>query len=171
MLTPVRPGGARLRPVGHRYVFRSTWHLDAPVADVTAALEEVGSYPAWWPEVREATRIDEDTYELRCRSTLPYDLVFETRRSVHDTVGGVLEANMIGDLEGFSRWTISADPLGAGTVAVFDEDVVANKRLLRVLEPVARPGFRANHWLMMRHGEAGLRVYLAGLRHGRTIGA
>jgi hypothetical protein len=118
--------------------------------------------------VRAATRIDDDTYELRCRSTLPYDLVFETQRSVHDTVGGVLEANLIGDLEGFSRWTITPD--GAGTLAVFDEDVVANKRLLRMLEPVARPAFKANHWLMMRHGRAGLRVYLAGLRFGRSIG-
>jgi hypothetical protein len=155
--------------VRHRYIFRSSWRLEAPPADVTAALEEVGSYPAWWPEVRAATRIDDDTYELRCRSTLPYDLVLETQRSVHDTVGGVLEANLIGDLEGFSRWTITPD--GPGTLAVFDEDVVANKRLLQMLEPVARPAFKANHWLMMRHGRAGLRVYLAGLRHGRSIGA
>jgi hypothetical protein len=83
---------------------------------------------------------------------------------VHDVDGGLLEANLIGDLEGFSRWTITPD--GAGATAVFDEDVVATKRLLRVLAPVARPGFRANHWLMMRHGEAGLRVYLAGMQRG-----
>ena len=151
------------------YVFRSIWHFDAPVADVTTALEAVGDYPAWWPEVRAATRIDEDTYELRCRSTLPYDLVFETRRAVHDPAGGILEANMIGDLEGFSRWTISS--VGTGTEAVFDEDVIANKRALQKVELVARPAFKANHWMMMRHGEAGLRVYLAGLRHGRTLGA
>jgi hypothetical protein len=148
--------------VARRYIFQSTWRLDAPSETVVSALECIDDYPRWWPEVREATRIDEDTYELRCRSTLPYDLVFETRRSVHDVAGGVLEAHMIGDLEGFSRWTITAD--GNGTRAVFDEDVVANKRLLQVLEPVARPAFRANHWLMMRHGEAGLRVYLAGWR-------
>jgi hypothetical protein len=154
-------------PVARRYVFRSTWRLDASPQDVTAALECLDDYPRWWPEVREARRIDDDTYELRCRSTLPYDLVFETRRAVHDVTGGVLEANMIGDLEGFSRWTITAD--GAGTIAVFDEDVITTKKLLRVLEPVARPGFRANHWSIMRHGEAGLRVYLAGLRRGRTL--
>jgi hypothetical protein len=153
--------------VRHRYVFRSAWCLDAAPADVTAALECIDDYPTWWPEVRDATPIDEDTYELRCRSTLPYDLVFETRRSVHDVAGGVLEANMIGDLEGFSRWTISAE--GAGTRAVFDEDVMLNKRLLRALEPIARPGFRMNHWLMMRHGQAGLRVYLAGLQRGRAV--
>jgi hypothetical protein len=153
--------------MGHRYVFQSTWRFDAAAGDVTASLEAIGEYPAWWPEVRAATRIDEDTYELRCRSTLPYDLVFETRRAVHDPLGGILEANMIGDLEGFSRWTISA--VGTGTVAVFDEDVVTTKPLLQKLEPVARPAFRANHWLMMRHGEAGLRVYLAGLRYGRSL--
>jgi hypothetical protein len=153
----------------HRYVFRSVWRLDASPFEVTTALECLDDYPRWWREVRAATRIDENTYELRCRSTLPYDLVFETKRSVHDVEGGVLEANMTGDLEGFSRWTITAD--GNGTQAVFDEDVVANKRLLRALEPVARPGFRANHWLMMRHGEAGLRVYVAGLQRGRDVNA
>ena len=46
--------------------------------------------------------------------------------------------------------------------AVFEEEVTATKALLRYLAPVARPAFRANHTLMMRHGQAGLRVYLAG---------
>jgi hypothetical protein len=91
-------------------------------------------------------------------------LVFRTRQSVRDTRNGLLEANMTGDLEGFSRWTVT--PTGNGTLAVFDEDVVANKGLLRALEPIARPAFKANHWLMMRHGEAGLNVYLAGFRQG-----
>ena len=44
--------------------------------------------------------------------------------------------------------------------------MVANKALLRRLAPIARPAFRANHALMMRHGERGLRTYLAGFEHG-----
>ena len=69
---------------------------------------------------------------------------------------------MTGDLEGFSRWTISAD--GDGTSATFDEQVVATKPMLRRLELIARPAFKANHTKMMRDGERGLETYCASLR-------
>ena len=38
------------------------------------------------------------------------------------------------------------------------------KPLLRRLELIARPAFKANHSRMMRDGERGLRTYLAGYR-------
>ena len=47
-------------------------------------------------------------------------------------------------------------------MCVFDEEVVTTKRTLNVLAPVARPLFKLNHEFMMRHGEAGLRTFLAG---------
>jgi hypothetical protein len=74
-------------------------------------------------------------------------------------VARVLEATLSGDLDGFSRWTITA--VDGGTVAVFEEEVETTKRALRLLAPVARPAFRANHWLMMRHGQAGLQARLS----------
>ena len=141
------------------YRFTSYWRVRATVEEAYAALHDLESYPAWWPEVKEATRVDDKTFALRCRSTLPYDLVFHTTQAVEDPSSGILEASMTGDLEGFSRWTITAE--GAGTLAVFEEEVEAKKRLLRVLAPVARPVFRFNHELMMRHGESGLRARLA----------
>jgi hypothetical protein len=147
------------------YVFRSEWRIDAPPDDVYLALEELRRYPDWWREVRQVTQLDEDTAEIRCRATLPYDLVFLSSQSVRNRGGGVLEAKLAGDLDGFSRWTITAD--GSGTLAVFDEEVVATKRLLQVLAPVARPVFRANHELMMRHGQQGLRTYVSGVSLGR----
>jgi hypothetical protein len=79
-------------------------------------------------------------------------------------VNRVLEAKLTGDLEGFSRWTITAT--GSGADLLFEEEVVTTKALLRRLAPIARPAFRANHALMMRHGERGLRTYLAGYEHG-----
>jgi hypothetical protein len=81
---------------------------------------------------------------------------------VRDAGARILEANMSGDLDGFSRWTISSAP--NGTSAVFEEEVVATKTLLRRLELIARPAFKANHTKMMRDGERGLRTYLAGYR-------
>lgn len=151
------------------YVFRSEWHLAAPPDDVYVALEELRGYPDWWPEIRRVTQLDERTAEVHCKATLPYELVFVTSQIRRDREAGVLEASLRGDLDGFSRWTITAD--GSGTLAVFDEEVTAAKRLLQVLAPVARPVFRANHELMMRHGQRGLRTYLAGLALGRVADA
>jgi uncharacterized protein YndB with AHSA1/START domain len=149
----------------NHYVFRSEWRIDAPPADVYAVLHELPDYPAWWPEVRTTEEVGEQAYRLTCRSTLPYDLVFVTTQARQDPEAGVLEANLAGDLDGFSRWTITAS--GTGSLAVFEEEVDATKPLLRRLAAVARPAFKANHSLMMRHGQAGLRTYVAGYRLGR----
>ena len=143
------------------YSFRSQWPLPAPVDDVFLALSDLGDYPTWWPEVRTVRQVSEDCAELVCRSFLPYELVFTSRQSRKDREAGVLEAALEGDLAGFSRWTITAD--GAGTLAVFEEEVTAEKGLLRKLARVARPAFQANHAIMMRHGRQGLRTYLAGM--------
>jgi hypothetical protein len=145
-----------------RYEFRSTWHVNATPHDVYAALERLADYPLWWPQVRTVTPLGNDAYELVCRSTLPYDLRFRTEQTIRNPADRVLEATMTGDLDGFSRWTISS--ASSGTVATFDEEVVATKPLLRRLELVARPAFKANHTRMMRDGERGLRTYLAGYR-------
>jgi len=37
---------------------------------------DVASYPIWWPQVPSARQLDDTSGELRCRSMLPYDLVF-----------------------------------------------------------------------------------------------
>jgi hypothetical protein len=147
---------------GSRYEFRSTWHLSAAADDVYAVLERLPDYPLWWPQVRSVTVVNDHAYELVCRSSLPYELSFTTEQAVRNPVDRVLEARLAGDLEGFSRWTIGSD--AAGTTATFTEAVVANKALLRRLEPLARPAFKANHARMMRDGERGLRTYLAGYR-------
>jgi hypothetical protein len=145
-----------------RYEFCSTWHVNAAPADVYAVLERLPDYPLWWPQVRSVTPRGDGAYALVCRSSLPYELRFTTTQSVRDPVDRVLEASMTGDLEGFSRWRIGAD--AEGTTATFEEDVVATKALLRRLEPLARPAFKANHRRMMRDGERGLRTFLAGYR-------
>jgi ribosome-associated toxin RatA of RatAB toxin-antitoxin module len=137
--------------MSHRYVFHTSWHLDAHPDEVYAALHDVARYPEWWPQVRSVRAIDEVTGELRCRSMLPYDLVFVVTRETEDPVARVLAARQTGDLEGTSRWTITADD--SGSVAVFDEDVVVRKALVRA-------ALRFNHDLMMRDGERGLRRYL-----------
>ena len=142
-----------------RYVFRSTWHLPAGRGEVYRALVDVGSYPQWWPQVRAARQLDGTSGELRCRSLLPYELRFVVRREVEDAAAGILRAELAGDLTGWSQWTVSDD--GAGTVAVFDEDVRVGNAMLRVAGRLVRPVLTFNHDAMMRAGERGLRRHLA----------
>ncbi|MFD4528684.1 SRPBCC family protein [Streptomyces sp. NPDC058470] len=141
-----------------RYRFHSVWDLPAPPADVYVALERAEEYPRWWPQVREVTRIDDHSGVIRIRSTLPYDMTFTGREVCRDPDGGVLEISMSGDINGWARWTLTAD--GAGTRAQYDQEAEVNKPLLRRLAVPGRPVFRANHALMMRAGRRGLRAYL-----------
>ena len=143
------------------YVFQSRWLVPAPPSDCYAVLYDVESYSKWWPEIRDVHLIDKDRACFRVRSFLPYYLDFESERRRDDREAGVLEARLTGDLDGSSRWTISET--ASGSMLVFDEEVVTTRRSLNLLAPIARPFFKMNHEFMMRHGEAGLRTFLAGL--------
>ena len=148
------------QPRSHRYHFLSRWTVDAPAAAVYDAIYEVVDYPSWWPEVKEARKLDEDHLWMRTRSVLPYDLAFELERTVADKRAGILEARLTGDLEGVIRWTMAAAT--DGCLITFDEDVITTKATLNRLAPIVRPAYAANHTLMMAHGQAGLRTFLAG---------
>jgi hypothetical protein len=148
----------------NHYRFLSVWRLASPPDEVYRVLEDVDRYPLWWPEVRRVDRVDDGTVKIVARSFLPYELSFLASDARQDPQAGVLETAMRGDLDGFSRWTIVAE--GSGTRAIFEEEVVARKHLLRWLAPIARPFFRLNHAVMMRHGQHRLPVYLAGYEAG-----
>jgi hypothetical protein len=143
----------------NRYLFQSRWRIEADPDRVYAALADVARYPRWWPEVRSARDFGDRSGELRCRSMLPYDLVFVIRRDVEDPAARVLRGQLTGDLVGASQWTITE---AAGvTLAVFDEDVSVGKAAVRAAGLLVRPALRFNHDRMMRSGERGLRAYLA----------
>ncbi|MFC3894738.1 SRPBCC family protein [Lentzea rhizosphaerae] len=142
----------------NRYRFRSVWHVDAPPCAVYEVLSDIANYPVWWPEVRAATKIDDESGELRCRSFLPFDLVVQVKHSIRNQQAGLLRATLTGDLEGFASWEIIGKD--GGTDLLFDQEVVVNKALLRRLVLIARPFFRGNHDLMMRGGLKGLKQQL-----------
>jgi polyketide cyclase/dehydrase/lipid transport protein len=141
--------------VSHRYVFHTEWLLARAPDEIYVALRDVARYPRWWPQVRGVRRLSETSGELRCRSLLPYELVFVISREIEDPHARVLSARQTGDLDGTSRWTVRDDG-----IAVFDEDVVVRKPLVRVARRLARAALRFNHDLMMRDGERGLRRHL-----------
>lgn len=136
-----------------RYRFRSLWSLPAKPAVVYDALERAEDYPRWWPQVREVRRLDDTTGVITIRAVLPYDLVFTAHEVRRDPAAGVLEIAMDGDLDGWARWTITAD--GDGSLARYDQFTEVNKPLLRRFAVPGRPVFLANHRLMMRAGRRG----------------
>ncbi|MFP3990110.1 SRPBCC family protein [Streptomyces sp. E11-3] len=141
-----------------RYRFRCVWELAAEPAAVYAALERAEEYPNWWPQVREVTPLDDRSGIARFRSLLPYDLVVTAREQRRDPDAGVLEIEMNGDLDGWARWTVTAD--GGSTHVLYEQEVEVRKPLMRRLSLPARPVFLLNHALMMRGGRRGLRRLL-----------
>ncbi|MFG3204439.1 SRPBCC family protein [Streptomyces sp. NPDC048192] len=145
----------------NHYRFRSLWPLPASPAAVYAVLERPEDYPGWWPQVRSVTRLDADTGVITIRSVLPYAMTFTARRIRRDPDAGVLEVALSGDIEGWARWTVTAE--GPGTLVRYDQVVDVTKPLLRRLAVPGRPVFRLNHRLMMRSGRSGL------LRHLQAV--
>ena len=142
------------------YRFRDLWSVRATAARAFDALVDLASYPDWWPDIRSVTRIDDDTAEVVCRSTLPYALTFRLHRAVEDPDRGRMRVDMTGDLEGYVQGIV-AEHGKVGALLAISQRVVVTKPLLRALAPVARPLFRANHALMMWRGQRGFRAYLA----------
>lgn len=153
----VRAGDTGVVP-SSPYRFRNHWLLSAPAEAVFAALTDLGSYPAWWTDVRDVRRVDEDTAELVCRAALPYRLVFRLTRAEQNERAGRLRVRLAGDLEGYCGCLVTSAV--GGTRLDITQQVVPNKGLLRRLDRVARPAFRTNHALMMRRGARGLRTHL-----------
>ncbi|WP_158893239.1 SRPBCC family protein [Amycolatopsis anabasis] len=141
------------------YRFRDTWSLGAPASTVFAAVIDLATYPAWWPDVRTVRKVDDETAELVCRATLPYHLVLRMHRAEQDERAGRLRVELTGDLEGSLAGLVV--PHDGGTRLEITQEVVARKELLRRLDRVARPVFRMNHALMMRRGRRGLAAHLA----------
>jgi uncharacterized protein YndB with AHSA1/START domain len=141
------------------YRFADIWWLRAPTARVFAALTDLAAYPEWWSDVRAVRKIDEDTAEVVCRAALPYALTIRMRRAEQDEHAGRVGVHLSGDLEGVLVGTLAAH--NGGTRLEISQEVVAHKRLLRALAPLARPLFLANHTIMMRRGHRGLSTHLA----------
>jgi hypothetical protein len=148
----------KLSGVNHRYEFGCTWSIPAPPEVLYSTLERLDLYPQWWRQVKVAERIDDDTCRVVVQSRLPFALRLTAHRSLADAERGVLEARLSGDLIGYSRWRLCAEP-GGGTRVEFSEEVEAARPLLRRLA-FARPAFEINHRLMMSSGERGLRRHL-----------
>jgi uncharacterized protein YndB with AHSA1/START domain len=149
------------------YVFVEEWHIPASVGAVWDVIADARELPKWWRGVYlEAEPLDGAGAEPRvgarvrgkARGFLPYRLNFiiEARELVRPTLVAV---SVAGDLTG--SWRAVLSECDGGTHVALEQRVSADKPILRVLSPVLKPLFAANHRWTTPRGEAGLRAYLA----------
>ena len=138
----------------HEYRFVSRWSLPVSSHVVYDVLADLATYPEWWPQVRSVEGVNENWARVVCRSLLPYSLRFDMFRARDDRQAGVLEARLIGDLDGWARWTVRASSHRADLL--YEQHVTTPGWLLRAIGRHGRPLLELNHAWMMRSGQRGL---------------
>jgi uncharacterized protein YndB with AHSA1/START domain/quercetin dioxygenase-like cupin family protein len=153
--------GTILYLASSEYLFVDQWDVAAPPEAVFNALADPRTYPQWWRPVYIDVQADGEpgvgaVSQHRFKGRLPYQLNVRSRIS-HYEPPRVVSTEVDGDLRGQGTWTLT--PTADGTHVRFDWRVFADRPLLRVLTPIARPAFRANHrWAIARAME-GLEPY------------
>ena len=95
---------------------------------------------------------------------MPYTLRWRSEIvEVRPPNGFTLKAH--GDFEGTGTWSFEQE--GEFVVASYDWQIDAEKLLLKLLTPLLKPVFSANHRWAMARGEESLKLELA-RRHART---
>ena len=158
----------------YRFVERWTIPDDSP-SEVYEVLSDPRLLPAWWKGVYlkvepwhgewETPRVGARVRAV-ARGFLPYRLHFVLESTVLEP-GRTVEVRVRGDLDGTWRAVLSQE--GRGTRVDIEEQVLAEKLLLRILSPLLKPLFAWNHLWTTPRGERGLRAYLAERRAGLAL--
>lgn len=151
--------------------FISGWQLSASLESVWEALVDFHSWPKWWPglqSVNETARGDADGIGQRAssrwRGPVGYTIEFEIETVEREYLRS-LKGRASGELSGYGTWTISPiadleNPERIWTRVVYEWRIVATKRWMQLLNPVARPVFVYSHDHVMRKGAEGLADWL-----------
>jgi hypothetical protein len=144
------------------------WIVDSAVEDVWRVLNTLGTWPDWWPSVKQVDLLREgdeagigSIYRMRWSTALPYDLTFEMRTvKVEPLV--TIEGRASGELDGIGRWTLQ--PEGSRCKVRYDWIVKLAKPWMVRFAFILRPVFSWNHNVVMERGRRGLVRYLARAR-------
>ncbi len=142
------------------YRLLTTWHVDAPIADVYDAIRESARWPQWWPGVEQVLELAPGdasgvgtVQRYAFRGVLPYRLRFDLRVT-RVVPRAALEGVASGEVEGFGSWRFSQ--LGPVTTVDHEWNVRTTRRWMNLAAPIARPLFEWNHAAVMRRGALGL---------------
>jgi hypothetical protein len=150
------------------YHFITHWTAPgATLEEVYAVIADVEALPRWWPAVYlSATPVpgtgDADgigrAYDMHTKGWLPYTLRWRlTVQEVRPPLGATIGAS--GDFDGRGIWSFRQG--NDGVDITFDWKLLAEKPLLRLLSPLLKPAFAANHRWAMETGQVSLLRELA----------
>lgn len=137
------------------YHFLTHWRAPkATVDEVFEILADAEALPQWWPSVYLAvTPVGERAYELHTKGWLPYTLRWKLIARGAEPPHHI-EIGAEGDFVGRGIWTLAQN--GPDVAITFDWKLLAEKPLLRLLTPLLRPAFAANHKWAMEKGQVSL---------------
>lgn len=127
---------------------RGRWRCTAPVADVWVVVNDLATWPAWWPAIRsvdsvppppdalEAARLTFDTHGRL--PTLVTTVVIVERSDSNRLVVEVRD----GPLAGRGEVTVASDPQGSSTT--YAVELRIRSLPFRPLEPILRGATRAS---------------------------
>ena len=145
------------------YRFVTLWQLQAPIDRVFAEIEDVESWPAWWPSVRQVEPHGEravdmvgDRYRVVFVGKLPYTLAFELRVTAHEAPTSLIGV-ATGELEGIGEWTFWSEEDWTLVRYVWAIRTTAPLMNAAARLPFVNEIFALNHHAVMRRGLAGVR--------------
>ena len=158
--------------MSNSYHFITHWHLRAGIQEVADILSDAPALVRWWPsvylDVQELEHGDErrvgTLISLYTKGWLPYTLRWHGRVTAANYPYG-FTIDVWGDFSGRGVWKLRQ--VGDFVHVIYDWRIKANKPLLRLLSPVLRPVFAANHRWAMDKGEESIKLELA-RRRART---
>jgi hypothetical protein len=147
------------------YHFITHWRVRGNVDEIIDILKDAEDLPRWWPSVYIDVKKRGDIVELYTKGWLPYTLRWSFRVLENKPGGFIIEA--FGDFVGRGEWTLTQS--GDDIDITYDWHIRAEKPLLKLLSPILKPIFAANHRWAMARGEESLKIELA-RRHGEPHG-
>jgi polyketide cyclase/dehydrase/lipid transport protein len=153
------------------YHFVTEWRVAGTCGEVADVLKDPVGLARWWPSVYLETEELEPAnaagvgrrVRVLTKGWLPYTLRWEfvVTESRYPS-GFTIQA--VGDFVGRGEWTFVQE--GPVVKVTYDWTIAAEKPLLKLLTPVLRPAFEANHRWAMAQGETSLKLELARRRAG-----
>lgn len=148
------------------YHFITTWNVEGTRQEVNDIIGDARDLPRWWPsvylDVQQLEPGDESglgkVVSLYTKGWLPYTLRWKFKVTAADRPHG-FSLSAIGDFVGTGVWRFTPDGEN-GCEVVYDWKITAEKPLLKLLTPLLRPLFSANHHWAMRMGEKSLKLEL-----------
>lgn len=139
------------------YHFITNWHVKATIEEVAEILEDVDSLAVWWPSVYLDVQVEKHgddsgvgkIVHLFTKGWLPYTLRWSFEVTESQSPHG-FKIRAWGDFDGIGEWSLTQN--GAVAEVIYDWRIRADKPLLKLLSPILKSIFGANHHWAMNQG-------------------